>query len=366
MSNFELSMDTNSVHHWDIPQAVREYIQNYLDNSQDSIWDYDPVSEVLTLTNRNTSLPRRVFLHGNSSKQGDNSTRGQYGDGIKSALAVLLREGVKVTFLNAGLVWEPKISYSETFQAEVISIDEYEFGVDCEDFTVKIKGITPNTFEEVVTNTLPFQDDLGEMITTSKGNILKDPRFAGRIYSGGVFVCHFSTKYGFDINVGELPLDRDRKAVDNFQLRWLTKDMWGEVAGQDDEESAKTVMTSLKSNDSSIDFLSSAVPKVSPALTQAAEDTYKADYKDTLVTSSHEEFNALHKAGNKVSLVKNEGLVKIIQQTSEYKTFSLGAKKVKTIEEVLDEFKDEWQNEMSIELLDAFEDLCEDILDTKN
>ncbi|AUR87608.1 hypothetical protein NVP1101O_197 [Vibrio phage 1.101.O._10N.261.45.C6] len=357
---FELTMDTNSVHKWDIPAAIRDFVQNMLDNSNGYQWGYNEETETLSLTNYNTQLDRKVWLHGYSEKQGDNSTRGCHGDGLKSSVAVLLREGCGITIYNGSLLWKPQRGYSETFQSDVVIVTEEENNVSWSDYTVEITGITSFTMNQVILNTLDFQDNVGQTYETEKATILFDESQKGKVYCGGLFVGNFKSEYGFDFKPEHLELDRDRKSFDPFNVKWKCQDVWREYSGQDTEESSEVVISNLKNCEGSSEFLKYQNLS-SENLNKAAEKVYTEEYSGKLVTSSYDEFNELKAAGNQVELVKSEGLVNLIRKTESYQVVFEGKLSKKTPSELLEAFKDKWYDEFSSEMLYDFEDMQSEI-----
>lgn len=105
---FELPLSTNYVRDWDFGMAVRELIQNGLDQqsvdakSTFSV-DYDPDTQKLKFTNARSRLKVNTLLLGRSSKSNDEDTVSQFGEGYKIAALVLNRLGK--TFKTAGNGW---------------------------------------------------------------------------------------------------------------------------------------------------------------------------------------------------------------------------------------------------------------------
>lgn len=366
-TSFELSMDVNSVHHWTIPNAVRDLVANWLDNEKDSIWEWEEQRQTLTLTNRDTQLGRKIFLHGYSEKQGDPDTRGKYGDGLKSSIAVLLREGLKIHIYNGDKLWYPHQAYSETFQDQVICVEESLLDYDHSDYKVVITGITPYDMETIVRNTLEFQD-IGEYHEVKMGKILMDDAHRGRVYCGGLYVDDFSDcKYGFDFHPEYFPLDRDRKSLDPFKVKWKTKDMWAEYINnsEDTPEKINNLVNDMVANEQSVEYIhySDAPIETNNFLREAVEKVYEEKYEGKFVTSDTDEFAELKDAGNDVALVKNEGLVNIIKTTSSYKKVYAGKKKKKTTSELLDNFQNKHRKvfDKNTEMFYDYEDMKTEI-----
>jgi hypothetical protein len=95
------------------------------------------------------------------------------------------------------------------------------------DFTVCITTTT-EVIEKVIKNCLYLQKDLGEVLEGTKGRVLKD--IPGKLYVGGLFVCDINgAKYSYDFHPQYLPLNRDRKSVNGWDLANNTSALLEEV-----------------------------------------------------------------------------------------------------------------------------------------
>ena len=102
---FELPLTPNCVRDWYFGMAVRELIQNGLDQQSvdaKSLFsvDYDPDTQKLKFTNARSRLKVNTLLLGRSSKSNDEDTVGQFGEGYKIAALVLNRLGKTFTIYN--------------------------------------------------------------------------------------------------------------------------------------------------------------------------------------------------------------------------------------------------------------------------
>lgn len=102
---YELSLTPNYVSDWTFNDALRELIQNGIDqetirpDNKFSI-DYDEGKEVIRLVNKNAKLKISTLLLGKSNKSNDEDTVGQFGEGYKIAALVLNRLGKTFTIYN--------------------------------------------------------------------------------------------------------------------------------------------------------------------------------------------------------------------------------------------------------------------------
>ena len=106
-TKIELTIAPNYVPSWGIVEAIRELFQNALDQQEqypdnEMDWSYDEDEQKITISNKTSTLTAQTLLLGATSKAGDVSTIGQFGEGYKIATLVLLRNNKKITFYNYG------------------------------------------------------------------------------------------------------------------------------------------------------------------------------------------------------------------------------------------------------------------------
>lgn len=236
MSKYELSLASNYVADWTIVEAVREFFQNALDqqavqDNNEMFFHYDGV-HLLQIGNKSSVLSANTLLLGVSSKQGDTRTIGQFGEGYKVATLVALRTGKKVIFYNYGKgeIWQPRMVKSRKYDgAEILTFETKKFiwnKPPHSNLIIAIDNITPEDWENIVEVNLHCQEDLGEVVNTPIGRILLDPTYKGKVFVNGLFVCNYDYHYGYDFLPEHIKMDRDRKLISDFDLRWLASKMW--------------------------------------------------------------------------------------------------------------------------------------------
>jgi hypothetical protein len=251
MAKFELSLSPDYVPSWTIVDAVRELFQNALDQ-QTTVEDNDMFFEFEQLTNdsfmvqppgtlrignKQSVLQAKTLLLGSSSKADDPNTIGQFGEGYKVAVLVLLRNGKNVTFYNYGAreVWTTRFKQSRKYGGRILEFEidkKYVWQkVPDNNLTIEVEDITAEEYESIVASNLHLQGDLGELTVTSQGRILKDERFAKKVFVNGLYVCDYDQyTCGYDFKPKELKLDRDRKMAQPFELRWKASSMWASTS----------------------------------------------------------------------------------------------------------------------------------------
>lgn len=222
---YELPISLNYVESWGIREAIREILQNSIDANKSGYYkkiDYDDNTEVLTITNEGAKLSVSSLVLGGSSKRDMDDQIGHEGEGYKLALVVLLRNGYDITIINSDRKWIPSFEFSEKFNSKILTIHSEQIE-NTNNVSFIIKGITQDVFKDLY-NYFPCMDDnYGETLKTDNGEILFDKRFAGRMFVEGLYIQEDKNfKYGYNFNSDVVDLDRDRKAINYYELKQLT------------------------------------------------------------------------------------------------------------------------------------------------
>ena len=237
MSKFELSISPNYVPHWTVKDAVRELFQNALDQEIadpdcKANWVYLPHLETLTITSDNASLTPASLLLGVTSKSNDDKTIGQFGEGYKIATLVLLRSGLDVSFYNYGAkeIWRPRLVKSRKYGTSILTFFTEKVpktSAALKHLEINIRGITQEMYDdEILPSNLHLQSDTLEYIERNvRGDVLKDMQ--GKVFVNGLFVCNYENYvYGYNFKPEDIKLDRDRKMISDFNLKWQASKIW--------------------------------------------------------------------------------------------------------------------------------------------
>lgn len=230
---YPLALSRDYVRHWGLSEAVRELLQNAIDS--DAQFEYSFEGDTLTITSRFVTLSPRTLLMGVTTKHGDAAAIGNFGEGYKLALLVLLREGYAVIVRNGDKVWTPAFQVSPDYDAEIMVIEESEGIEDCNAVEFVIMGLSVEEQQEIRASCLLMQPPMNNVIGVHQGYILPDR--PGRLYVGGLFVCAMEKMaYGYDFKPEYLQLERDRQTVNTWQVAyqiagiWLATEQWELVA----------------------------------------------------------------------------------------------------------------------------------------
>lgn len=355
MDKIELSIDPEGLPDWGVWEAVRELIQNWNDNKEDKWWNYSEENSVLTFINSSTVLPRKCLLVGNSTKRSDTNSIGRHGDGLKSALAVILREGLTVNIVNGDYAWNPSIEYSETYDTDVLVIEETGVDFPRGEFIVTV-SLPPQCWEEVQEKCLLLRDYPTNVHQTSRGVILKDPEYIGKIFCGGIYVSTMDNlEYGYDFKPSILKLDRDRKSVDSFDVKWTTKDMWTETV--EDENSADAVAELLYSGSADLQYLNHGY--VEPKLEKSILKIYDQKFPDKMLVANREDSLDINKEHGNVSVyLGNDAFTNIVVSSDKYQSKSFEFSSSSPVEK-LEDWKEKWEENMCHDMLSELESIIE-------
>lgn len=312
MTKYELSLTKEYVPEWTLVDAVRELFQNALDqetvlSSNTMFWHHE--GETLSIGNKLSVLEPRTLLLGSSTKVGDEDTIGKFGEGYKIATLVLTRLGKQVTFYNYGAreVWRARFSKSRKYGAEILvfEVDKKYPWVTVPDnnLTIEVEGVTEEEFLLIKESNLHMQKKV-KRIETPHGRVLLDEKFKGKMYVNGLYISTAEDfVYGYDFNPDKVTLDRDRRLLRDFDLKWTTSKMW---LSSEDEDVVKmaaelvereshdtTYITDVTweskeldkvSEEVSLWFLAKYGEKAVPVTTQEEHDKVPKPYVPTITT----------------------------------------------------------------------------------
>lgn len=229
--SLEIAVSLDYIRGWGIWEGVREMVQNALDSNDDGYpMDISHENGYLVLRNRHCRLGHNVWVFGVTSKRNTYGQRGTHGDGLKAGTVALLRAGVEVFFHNADEIWRPCVEASEQFDGEeILKVKVRKRRADSwgdrpdEDFACYIK-ISKKQWEEFQGRFLDLKDD-DHLYGIYPSKILNTPEEKGNIYCKGVWVCR-RDDLAVGYNLNNLDLDRDRRVVDEWDLKWEIANLW--------------------------------------------------------------------------------------------------------------------------------------------
>lgn len=310
MRKLELTIASDYVPSWTIVDAIRELFQNALDQEAQTpdntaSWSYK--DGTVKISNKTSTLETKSLLLGTTTKEGDDRTIGQFGEGYKIATLVLLRNAKEVTIYNYGLceVWRPRFVKSRRFGTEILTFfidDEYPWKqAPDNDLTIEVAGLTDEEwFEQIVPANLHLQSDVKIEESNEYGEALSAPKHAGLVFVNGLYVCKYDPyKFGYNFKPGNLKLDRDRKLASDFDLCWLASKFWMNnprvIEFVEQGLADVSYISDMSWYSSSINISNEAFerfrlvhgPRAVPVVTQEEADKVPAGYKAVIVSSNY-------------------------------------------------------------------------------
>lgn len=362
MSKYELTISSNYVSHWGVVEGVREFFQNAIDEQNSNpnhVMNFDYSEGKLTISNSECKLSINSLLLGNTSKS-DGKSIGQFGEGYKVAIVVLLREGKSVTIHNGNELWNTRIVNSRRYKDKVVVVETSKFGITGNDLIVEIDGITPEEWDDICESNLLLKGYGQDDIETEYGTLLTDPDDSGKLYVEGLYIGkNSSLKYGYDYKSKEISLNRDRNIISDFEAKWNASKILA-TSFKDRIEELHTIINSEEYDDARyIDSILNSKTR------DKLFEYFKEKNGDKIPVSTQEEYDYFKSKGFQPIIVKET--VKTIYSdyySSEYKEkvndTCLYNKLIEYIESIKD-FIPEHKYDEFIELVDECQGELEDI-----
>ena len=347
MSKYELSMVSAYVQNWGYKDAIREIIQNAIDQSvDDDGYDisYHRSDNCLVISTKDGVLKRSSLLLGNTTKSNNEDTIGQFGEGYKLALLVLARDGKRTIIENPGAeeIWTPAIVKSRKWGDDILTVDvkksnvlkKHKFSSGGVSFI--IQNISADEYIEIVERTLQLQDKV-DKIETPMGDILLSEINKGKLYVGGLFIRDIGEyKYGYNILPKFLKLGRDRDLTNDYDVDTILSIMFLSIQESHSDLYIDLLNGNTRENrcirhsyatGSYTEYNYSMAREDRKELAKRYIDSLEKEYgKDFLVLTSDEINDGYNqwkdnyeKIGYKI-IIKNEDIVELVREDEEYLT----------------------------------------------
>ena len=363
MAKYELSLVKSYVQEWTAEDAIREIIQNAIDESnrvEDNAMsvEYDPEEKTLIISNKKSVLTHDTLLLGNTSKATDDNMIGKFGEGYKLGILVLTRENHPVVIQNYGLkeTWTARFVNSRRWKDEVLTIFTDKSQIwnkpPHNNLSFVINNVDQSMYDKVVEKTLFLKDIYTGVYVednykkTSYGNILFEESEKGRVYVNGLFVTILEDlKYGYDIKARYIEIGRDRNLIDSYKITKYTTLMWMEI--QEDFKDEIFELAYSEALDFSYDVSYVSIPESNSENISSVYAESTADWlsvKNDVSSFVKKYYQDLKdKYGEDVLFYNNtDELAKTISENAEYLSYKYldGIKKLPEYIEKLDEAKE--------------------------
>lgn len=224
MKEYNFTITRNYVSDWGLIEGVREILQNAIDSSGEMSVSVD--NNTLTISNKDVKLPIKSLLMGYGTKTNDSSSIGGKSEGSLLAIMVLIREGYNVLVTNDDEYWSPKFTYNKDLEEEILSI-EVESSTPHHVFEYEISGLSEYDIETLLEEFPILDKEINgenyESVETQCGEIILDEKYRGRMFVEGLPIQRDDNfEFGYNFKTEYVKLDRDRKAINYYELRGLT------------------------------------------------------------------------------------------------------------------------------------------------
>lgn len=233
MSKIQYMITEEYVRDWQVQHALREIIANGVDaevalNAPLNVI-HNPRTKVLVVRNDRTRLDVKALYFGGTTKAGNTTMVGQYGEGLKLALLVLARNNIPVKIHNDDEDWSAKIE-ADANGVRVLTIYTRKASQPTGSVEVEIGGIDFDLWDDVRSmflRLLPPQTS----VKTAHGTILFDADRVGKYYARGVFISR-QTNAAFGYDFTDLNVGRDRLSFSSEQADGGIHRMWSEAVSR--------------------------------------------------------------------------------------------------------------------------------------
>lgn len=359
MKTRELGMELSYASNWTPVDAIREFFQNAIDEAQvnpENTWfySYSEEDETLRVGNKLGQLETRSLLLGSSTKRDDVKTIGKHGEGYKVGTNVLLRNSINVTVFNYNKkeIWHSRVVNSRTYNTPIGVFDIEKMGilksVPENNLVFEISPVSSELWEEVIESNLWLQSEkeIGETIQGEMGRVLLNPKYKGKLYVKGLYVCSKpQMQFGWDLTPELINLDRDRGLVDSFDLQYSLGKVIIQLKNVDFLNRVRKVWDGYYTRC----FASSSDADFASVYEQAYMDFKKKYGEYAVPCSTNGDFNRLKASGyNAVMVSENDHYY--ISRSSTYSSGTNSAVKVKPLIDSVDEWYSEVEKYIPKEL----------------
>ena len=239
MAKIELSISSEYVPDWGLWEGIREIMQNAMDeDSKGHLMSISHSEEdsVLTVSNEGSTLSIRHLLVGYTTKAGDDSQRGEKGEGLDLGVLALARAGHDVVIRTPDSVWRPSLEPSDAWGGEKVLVFRTRKRPKLGSSTsITVSGVDADDWEEFKGRFLPDADILDN---TDKdrhvcwhGSLLTSPEMRGKVFVKGIWIMDTDLDYGYDFKSASL--NRDRNMVADWDFKYERGRIWSSMHDDD-------------------------------------------------------------------------------------------------------------------------------------
>lgn len=267
----ETSISINNLRNWGRGEAIRELVQNTVFAKailKDTI-EISHHGDRAVLKNHPSGFTKGKLLIGESTQSDVSGAPGQYGEGMKVAMAVALREGMKVHALTNGFKVVPTLepsSLDPSVQVLVFNIEDNdhqggtEFVIDCSE-----GELNEAVSYFAILNGVPLENTNCDCIIPTE--------YPG-VYINGVKVSSIPSVFSYNFTDTKI-MNRDRNSVNMTRLKTAVATVLDKLSNV---ESAAKVFSAIVEDSTLLEA------QVSPLLNSSNKDVWKAAVASTMGT----------------------------------------------------------------------------------
>lgn len=256
-------------HHWEFLHALREILQNWQDAYRMKYHDKQLTIEAVPQPNigtftfyvridgvRNTnnyikyieeegslvfanegSFKVHNLLLGPSEKKHSEVALGQFGEGMKLYMLILLKHDCTVYIESGDRYYGPTLkNWDYQYDGKVLYVHTKPRNAPKENTVVTIKGISKAKFEEFKYLSLSLVSDYQEIsFGMSTLIISKNPLLKGKVFKKGILVAlRYPLDSPYSYNLDDLKLGRERDSInDPEQFKVLTSKLHASILNEE-------------------------------------------------------------------------------------------------------------------------------------
>lgn len=310
LPTLRLPIDPEYVPTWGRYEACRELVQNAADEQdrRGHRMTIEHDGERLVIANEGAVLAPGALLLGRTDKSDAPQLRGKHGEGLALALLVAARSGIELTVETGAERWTPRIAHDEAFGTRCLAIDREECpDIDGVRVTLKIGAAD----WQAMSRRFLFVVAPERTVATGPGTLLLDERHRGHVFVKGIWVLSRPSML-FGVDLRDVSLDRDRRLIADFDLKWACSEILAEAVARDPDRFAKLVYEMTEAGAEGAEYVHHHAGRGS-ATAKALADQFLAKHGDAVPVRNLGESREADEAGKRGVLVRN-GLVDVLER----------------------------------------------------
>lgn len=224
MKTINYTMTPEYRSNWNAVDAVREIVQNCLDNRQ-NVSDYTLDDDgTVSITTEGFILPLRTLALGESEKP--DGAIGGFGEGLKLALMILKREGCDIKVTTGDKLIVPSFDMNEAVGLETFCIKVFEDRDFYDGLRFDFK-INTGHIDQLKRHVNVFSDDVLPLPNKDTVDIIE--HMPGVVMVNGLYICSEEKfRYGYNFSPSKIDLGCDRQIASSFGMAWETSKVWAD------------------------------------------------------------------------------------------------------------------------------------------